>query len=384
MTTTNVKFLNKDKSTFFPVLRTRIEQYFQENKICKSGGSPIVGKAICMLSLYLVPYVLILSNLFPAWAMLVLSGIMGIGIAGVGMSVMHDANHGSFSTSPWINQLFSGSLYLLGGNVYNWKIQHNTLHHTYTNIDQLDSDITGKPFLRLCDQQRLHKMHRYQHLYAFLLYGLMTFSFLVKDFRQVAEFNRKAKQKLTKAFSTREIAVLLVSKLLYVFFVGVLPLLLTDITFGQWVIGFLLMNFVAGFVLSVIFQLAHIIEEVHSPIQNDQGNIENAWAIHQLESTANFSGHWLMSWCIGGLNYQIEHHLFPSISHVHYPAIAPIVRETARQYGLPYYQKTSIFDALGSHINMLKKLGRHAGQTVAAQRVVCTPQQVISSSQPIG
>ncbi|RCR68216.1 fatty acid desaturase family protein [Larkinella punicea] len=382
MTTTNVKFLNKDKSTFFPVLRTRIEQYFQENAICKSGGSPMVGKAIFMLSLYLVPYILILTNLFPAWAMLILSGIMGIGIAGVGMSVMHDANHGSFSTSPWVNTLFSGSLYLLGGNVYNWKVQHNTLHHTYTNIDQLDSDITGKPFLRLCDQQRLQKMHRYQHIYAFLLYGLMTFSFLVKDFKQIGEFNRKSKSKLTKPFSSREILILLAGKLFYVVFVGVLPLALTDITFGQWALGFLLMNFVAGFVLSVIFQLAHIIEEVHSPIRNDQGNIENAWAIHQLESTANFAVSRPLSWFIGGLNYQIEHHLFPSIGHVHYPAIAPIVQATAQEFGLPYYQKTSLMDALGSHVNMLKNLGRpQAGQIVSAQRVVCVPQPVASSQE---
>ncbi|GAB3908673.1 acyl-CoA desaturase [Larkinella knui] len=379
MTTTNVKFLNKDKSTFFPVLRTRIEQYFQENEISKSGGSPMVGKAIFMLSLYLVPYGLILTNLFPAWAMLVMAGVMGIGIAGVGMSVMHDANHGSFSTSSWVNNLFSGSLYLLGGNVYNWKVQHNTLHHTYTNIDQLDSDITGKPFLRLCDQQRLQKMHRYQHWYAFILYGLMTFSFLVKDFRQVGEFNRKAKSKLTKPFATYEIGILVLSKLLYVFFVGVLPFLLTDITFGQWALGFLLMNFVAGFVLSVIFQLAHIIEEVHSPVRNDQGNIENAWAIHQLESTANFSVHPVLSWCVGGLNYQIEHHLFPSISHVHYPAIAPIVRATSKEFGLPYYQKKSLIDALGSHVTMLKKLGRQAGQSVANQRVTRTRQPVGSS-----
>ncbi|GAB3316061.1 acyl-CoA desaturase [Larkinella ripae] len=381
--TANVKFLNRDKSTFFPVLRTRIEQHFQEKALCKSGGSPILGKAIFMLSLYLVPYLLILTNVLPAWAMLILAGVMGVGIAGVGMSVMHDANHGSFSSSIWVNKLFSGSLYLLGGNVYNWKVQHNTLHHTYTNIDQLDSDITGKPFLRLCDQQRLHKIHQYQHWYAFLLYGLMTFSFLVKDFRQVGEFNRKAKSKVTKPFSAREILILLFSKLMYGLFIAGLPLLLTDITFGQWLLGFLLMNFVAGFVLSVIFQLAHIVEEVHSPIRNDEGNIENAWAIHQLESTANFSGHWLMSWCIGGLNYQIEHHLFPSISHIHYPAIAPIVQATAEQYGLPYYQKSSIFDALASHIGMLKKLGKQAEQTVESSSVVCKTQPVFSRSQQI-
>ncbi|WP_460639915.1 fatty acid desaturase family protein [Larkinella harenae] len=358
MTATHLKFLNRDKSLFFSVLRSRIEQHFLKNGVSKAGERPILYKSLVMLGLYLVPYCLILTNQFSGPAMLGFAALMGLGIAGVGMSVMHDANHGSFSSRPWINHCFSGSLYLLGGNVYNWKIQHNTLHHTYTNIDQLDSDITGKPFLRLSDQQRLYKMHRYQHLYAFLLYGLMTFSFLVKDIRQVWDFNQKARQRLTKPFPVNQILILIASKILYLLFIGLLPLLLTDLTVLQWLAGYLVMNFVAGFVLSIIFQLAHVIEEVDAPILNEDGNIENAWAIHQLESTANFSSFRLISWFIGGLNFQIEHHLFPSISHVHYPSIAPIIQATAKEYGLPYHQKASLWQALSSHVSQLKKLGK--------------------------
>ncbi|MFC5412610.1 fatty acid desaturase family protein [Larkinella bovis] len=357
-TAPHLKFLNKEKSHFFSALRSRIDQHFQQEGFSKTGEQPILFKSLFMLALYLVPYLLILSNEVSETGMLVLSAVMGLGIAGVGMSVMHDANHGSFSSRSWINQCFSGSLYLLGGNVYNWKIQHNTLHHTYTNIDQLDSDITGKPFLRLSNQQRLHRMHRYQHVYAFLLYGLMTFSFLVKDIRQVWDFNQKARQRLTKAFPLSQILILIASKVLYLFFICALPLLVTDLTVWQWLIGYLVMNFVAGLVLSTIFQLAHVVEEVVAPTLNDDGNIENAWAIHQLESTVNFSSFRWLSWFIGGLNFQIEHHLFPSISHIHYPAIAPIVQATAEEYGLQYHQKASLVEAIGSHISQLKKLGR--------------------------
>ncbi|MGA0558827.1 fatty acid desaturase family protein [Larkinella sp. VNQ87] len=358
MTATHLKFLNKDKSLFFSVLRTRIEDHFAENGFSKAGGSPILYKSLFMLGLYLIPYALLLTNWFSATGMMALFAIMGLGIAGVGMSVMHDANHGSFSAHSWVNGCFSSSLYLLGGNVYNWKIQHNTLHHTYTNIDQLDSDITGKPFLRLSVEQPLQKMHRYQHLYAFLLYGLMTFSFLLKDIKQVRDFNQKARQRLTRPFPLPEVLILTFSKLLYLVFICLLPLLVTDLSVWQWALGFLAMNFVAGLVLSTIFQLAHVVEDIMPPVLNVDGNIENAWAIHQLESTANFSGSRLVSWFIGGLNYQIEHHLFPSISHIHYPAIAPIVRATALEYGLPYHQKASLGQAVRSHIEQLKKLGR--------------------------
>ena len=357
MQITKVKFLNKDKSTFFPVLRSRIEQHFQQQGIAKSGGNSMIVKALFMLSLYLIPYGLLLTNQFSPAQMLLMSIIMGIGISGVGMAVMHDANHGSFSELNWVNQLFSGSLFLLGGNVYNWRVQHNTLHHTYTNIDQYDEDITGKPFLRLSDTQRCQFIHRYQYIYAFFLYTLMTFSFLAKDIRQVWEYNHKSKSKLTKPYPLREIGILVAGKLFYALFICVLPLWLTDLTVGQWFIGYFMMNAVAGFILSVIFQVAHIVEGVTTPELNQQGCIENAWAIHQLETTANFSSPKAVSWFIGGLDHQIEHHLFPSISHIHYPAIAPIVKATAEQFGITYHQKNSLLHALSSHVVMLKKLG---------------------------
>jgi linoleoyl-CoA desaturase len=353
-----IKFSNLEKSTFFPVLRQRVDNYFSSNNICKSGGSGILYKACFMLCLYLIPYILILSGSFSNLAMLGMCIVMGLGVAGVGMSVMHDAIHCSLATSKLLNKLFGASIYLLGGNAYNWEVQHNRLHHTYTNIHEVDEDITGKFLLRLSFQEKYKSIHRFQHIYAFFLYSLMTISFLWKDFKEISLFNKMAKSGMTKPFPRTELIRLIVSKLAYVVFILVIPMYFLPITFGQWFIGFLAMHCTSGIILSTVFQMAHVVEGTHQPEPDDTGCIENAWAVHQLQTTSNFAGkNRLLSWYIGGLDYQIEHHLFPSISHIHYQALSPIVRATAMEFGYDYNAKNGFIDALGSHVRMLRSMG---------------------------
>ncbi|MET7258694.1 fatty acid desaturase family protein [Dyadobacter fermentans] len=319
-------------------------------------------KAAFMLSLYLCPYLLMMSGNLSAPAMVVMCIVMGVGLAGVGMSVMHDAIHGSLADSKAINRLLGASIYLLGGNAYNWEVQHNRLHHTYTNIHDVDEDITGKFLLRLSHGDKLKRIHRFQHIYAFVLYGLMTLSFLWKDFKEIGLFNRLAKSGLTKAFPKAEIFRLAWTKVIYLVFIAAVPLYFLDITFWQWMLGFMVMHLTAGIILSTIFQMAHIVEDAMQPIPDQEGSIENAWAVHQLQTTSNFAGSSrLFSWFIGGLDYQIEHHLFPSISHVHYHALSPIVQATALEFGLVYNAKENFLYALSSHVRTLKRLGGRLG-----------------------
>lgn len=353
-----VKFLNKDKSLFFSVLRENIDSYFETNALEKTGGTKLLFKAIFMLSLYLIPFALILTGKFTLLQMLFLTVVMGLGVAGVGMSVMHDAIHGSFSSSSKLNKFFGASIYLLGGNVYNWDVQHNKLHHTYTNLHDIDEDITGKFMLRLSSGDKLKSAHRFQHIYAFFLYSLMTISFLWKDFKEISLYNKMAETGLVKPFPKKELVTLIISKIAYILFICVMPLLVLDITFGQWFAGFMAMHCTAGIILSTVFQLAHVVEGASQPAVDDRGNIENAWAIHQLNTTANFAGNnKVLSWYIGGLDYQVEHHLFPNISHIHYPAIASIVKKTAEDFDIVYNNKHSFTKGLQSHIRMLHNLG---------------------------
>ncbi|MDZ7934148.1 MAG: acyl-CoA desaturase, partial [Emticicia sp.] len=353
-----VKFLNKDKSLFFSVLRENIDAYFEANTLEKTGGTKLLVKAVFMLSLYLIPYAFLLFGNFTPLQMLFLTVVMGLGVAGVGMSVMHDAIHGSLSSSSKINKLFGASIYLLGGNAYNWDVQHNKLHHTYTNLHDIDEDITGKFMLRLSSGDKLKAAHRFQHIYAFFLYSLMTISFFWKDFKEISLYNKMAETGLVKAFSRKELIILVVSKIFYVLFIFVMPMLMLDITVGQWFAGFMAMHCTAGIILSTVFQLAHVVEGAAQPAVDERGNIENAWAIHQLNTTANFAGNnKILSWYIGGLDYQVEHHLFPNISHIHYPAIASIVKNTAEDFGIVYNNKHSFTKGLQSHIRMLHNLG---------------------------
>lgn len=353
-----IKFTNAEKNAFFPTLRQRVDQYFSANQLCKSGGKPIIYKALFMLSLYVVPYLLILTNQFSNLAMVGLTVLMGFGVAGVGMSVMHDAIHGSLATSRILNKLFGASIYLLGGNAYNWEVQHNRLHHTYTNIHEVDEDITGKFLLRLSFQEKQKYIHRFQHIYAFFLYSLMTLSFLWKDFKEISLFNKMAKSGMTKPFPKKELIRLIWTKVAYIVFICGIPLYFTSITFSQWLIGFLVMHATAGMILSTVFQMAHVVEGAEQPEPDNSGCIENAWAVHQLQTTSNFAGkNRILSWFIGGLDYQIEHHLFPSISHIHYHALSPIVQATALEFGLAYNAKANFGNALGSHVRMLKSMG---------------------------
>ncbi|MCA0365178.1 MAG: acyl-CoA desaturase [Spirosomataceae bacterium] len=360
-----VKFSNPGEAQFLPTLRNKVENYFKEKHESKSGGNTILIKAIILISVFFTAYGMILFGHFSNTINLALTIIMGVGTAGIGMGVMHDAVHGSFSKKKWVNKFFGSSLYWLGGNVYNWEIQHNSLHHTYTNILHLDEDITGKFMLRLNQAEPRRAYHRVQFLYAFLLYSMMTISFLWKDFKEIGLFNSLAKTGIVKPFSGKQIVILLITKLLYVLFIFVLPMYLLDISFGQWFAGFMAMHLTAGLILATVFQLAHVVEGAEQPIPDNHDHIESAWAVHQLKTTSNFfSNNLLLSWYIGGLDFQIEHHLFPKISHVHYRKISKIVKETAEEFGFVYNSKGSFFNALNSHIQMLKKLGKY--ETISA------------------
>jgi linoleoyl-CoA desaturase len=319
----------------------------------------MIIKSIAMISLYVAPFVIMLTIPLAGWLIFPLSIIMGVGMAGIGMSVMHDAVHGSFSKKGWLNKLFGSTIYFLGGNIFNWKVQHNIMHHTYTNIEGFDEDIEPKGVLRLSKHSKLKKIHRFQHIYAFFLYCLMTISKMVNDFRQLIKYNKAGITRQQGSSPKKEMLMLILTKACYLLIILGLPLMFSGFGFGYVIAGFLLMHFTAGIFMATVFQMAHVVEVAEQPVPDEQGVIANEWTIHELETTVNFARNSkLFAWVIGGLNFQIEHHLFPNICHIHYPAIAPIVERTAKQFGLRYNQNRTFLSAIGSHIRMLKGLGK--------------------------
>lgn len=352
-----------DQVAFFPTLRKRIDAYFEDNNIPKSGNIELYIQTAVMLSLYLVPYLLMMTGVITAgWAMLLCCVVMGAGVAGIGMCVMHDANHGSYSENRVVNKIMGYMMNFIGGHAFNWKVQHNLLHHTYTNILGMDEDIRDRVVLRLSPYTPLRWFHRFQHLYAMFLYGMMTLSWAANwsDFTQNLRYGRRGYDKMIREDYKRQLWVLSISKLFYVSYIIVLPMLLLDVAWWQVLIGFVIMHWVAGFILAVIFQMAHVVEETaHHDHPGEGGTIDNQWAVHQMETTSNFGANsWLLNFYAGGLTHQVEHHLFPNISHVHYRKIAPIVKTTAEEFGVPYYEQRSLFSAVMSHLRLLKELGR--------------------------
>lgn len=356
----SIKFASSG-ADFFSTLNQRVNLHFKSNNISRYANREMKVKTVVMYLLYWIPFLLMITGYVTnGWAMLALCLIMGTGVAGIGLAVMHDANHGAYSNKSWLNNLVGYSLNMVGGNAFNWKVQHNVLHHTYTNIHDVDEDISPRGVLRMTPHGEWKSIHRFQHFYAWFFYGLMTLVWvLVKDFVRLKRYHQDGLVKNQKTNTPRELMILISTKVLYFAYILVLPLMVMDITFGQWVIGFLAMHYVAGFILAIIFQPAHVIEGTEYPLPDQSGRMENTWAIHQLHTTTNFAGdNKLLSWYVGGLNYQIEHHLFPNVCHVHYRGISKIVKATAQEYGLPYKSEPTFIGAIVGHARLLRELGK--------------------------
>lgn len=354
-----VKFNTKDQPEFFKELRKRVNTYFKENNISKQANASMIVKTVAMLLWYIVPFVLLLTGVVSTfWPSLGLWAMMGLGMAGVGFSVMHDANHGSYSKNQKVNDVLGFLIHFIGGFKENWKIQHNVLHHSFTNIEGYDEDIKFS-MMRFSPTQERKWIHRFQIIYVPFLYGFMTIYWMSsKDFQQLITYNKQDLLKSQRTTFNSAITRLIIHKIWYFALAIVAPLILIDLPWWQIMIGFFTMHYVAGMTLSLVFQSAHVLEETEFFVPNENLSLENNWAIHQMKTTANFAKKNLpLSWFVGGLNYQIEHHLFPNICHIHYSKIAKIVKKTAQEYHVPYHEHKTFFAALKSHFSMLNKLG---------------------------
>jgi linoleoyl-CoA desaturase len=355
----SLRFSRKDTQDFFKTLNQRVNHYFKENQIPKTGNWKLYVKTVVMFSLLIAPYVMVLTLSINLWVKLLLCIVMGIGMAGVGMNVMHDGNHGSFSKYPWINKFMGSSIYILAGNVFNWKVQHNILHHTYTNIHGHDEDLEAGRVLRFSKHSQWFPHHKFQHYYSVFLYGLLTLNWaLFADFQQMKRYTKRKLSYLNSKRPSLQWTGLYISKILYFSIWIILPILLIDAPWWTVLIGFVVMHYTAGIILSLIFQLAHVVEDAEMHEAHKSGTMKNTWAIHQLKTTVNFATkNKIMNWFTGGLNHQIEHHIFPHISHVHYTKIGAIVRKTAKEFNLPYNEYKTTRSALFSHFKFLKQMG---------------------------
>lgn len=347
------------KQSLHTELKKRVQQYFDERGIAPTGNPKLFTKAIIMVITFITVY-LHLIFMTPVWYLAILECIvLGGLVAAIGFNVMHDGSHGSFSHNKWLNRIAASSISMLGANHFMWNMKHNMIHHSFTNVDGVDDDIEVGILMRMAPTQKYYKLHKFQHLYFWVLYMLLyVFWIFFADYRKY--FSQKIGSVPLKKMNWNDHVEFWSVKLYHAAVFIVLPI--ATVGWLYWMIGFIVMSFFAGFVLSIVFQLAHTVEHTEFPVADIETNkLPDEFAAHQIKTTANFATrNKLVSWLVGGLNFQIEHHLFPKISHVHYPAISEIVRNVCREYQLQYIEYPTMRKAVVAHVRFLRQMGREA------------------------
>ena len=342
------------KSAFWRELKIAANEHLTAEASC---GRPSVGdprlqlKAAIIVIWFGLSYGALLCAASLSTALLAALSL-ALAASAIGFCVFHDANHGTLFRRPtgnlWVARLCS---VLLGPSRHFWVHKHQGMHHRQPNVFGWDDDLEPRGLLRLSPARAWEARFRRQELKALLYYSLNTLEWLFwKDFLCLARGRLNQWHPVTLNKQDRN--ELLVCKGLYLaLFVApsflVLPILWSTA-------AFILFHVVLSWVLAIVFQVAHLTPGM------EFGGVRSGddWAMHQIRTTANFAiGSRVATWLTGGLNHQIEHHLFPKVAHTHYPRLRPIVSATAQRHGLPCHDLGSFRSAIKQHFALLKALG---------------------------
>ena len=344
-------------NAFHRELRQRVDTELKRLNRCRRDSAQMYLKTAIILSVFILAYVALVFFVHEAWAALVLSVVLGVATAGVGFNIMHDGGHQAYSEHRWINRMMAMTLDVVGGSSYIWQWKHGRFHHTWVNVAGHDSDIDLGVLGRLSPEQTRRPWHRWQHIYLWALYSVTAIRWhLYGDFRDI----------ITGTIGTKpfvrprgwDLTAFVLGKLAFFSLAFGVPLVFHSV--GVVVLFYTTTAAVAGILLALVFQMAHVVDAAAFPVPDeDGGRIDKPWAIHQLETTVDFArGNRALSWLIGGLNFQVEHHLFPRIPHVHYPAVSRVVKDTCREFGVSYLEHRTFTAGIASHYRWLRQLGR--------------------------
>jgi linoleoyl-CoA desaturase len=341
---------------FHADLKRSVREYFEQTGLSPQGGFRMHLKTGIILSWFVASYLILVFGVTTWWQGALAAASLVLAIAGTGFSIQHDANHGAYSSSATVNRIVGMTLDMLGASSYVWHWKHNILHHTYPNLTGADPDLNVEPFARLSPDQPRRRLHRGQHFYMWALYGFLYLKWqLVDDFQNVLQA-RIAKSHMPRPRGRRLVAFA-AGKAVFFCWALVVPLL-----FHRWwvVLSFYgTMSAAVGIVLAVVFQLAHSAETAafqRGPSWSER--VSDGWAAHQVRTTVDFArGNRLLTWYLGGLNFQIEHHLFPKVCHIHYPQLSPLVEARCREHGIAYIAHEGLGTAIASHWLWLRRMG---------------------------
>ena len=347
----------KDETGFHTELLRRADAYFRESGCAERGGWQLYLKTAIVLLWLAASYTVLVFVVETWWQAVPVAVLLALAMAAVGFNIQHDGGHGAYSKYGWVNKLAAMSLDLIGASSYLWKWKHGIFHHTYPNVHGLDTDIDVGRVARLAPQQRRRWAHRWQHLYLWPLYGLTASVWhLYGDFHDVVT-GTIGPHKIPRPKGW-DLVVFVAGKVVSIGLLLGIPMLVHP----WWVVltFYMLVTVVLGVTLTVVFQLAHCVGEADFPQPIDGGRVmADAWAVHQLHTTVDFARNSrLLTWLLGGLNFQVVHHLFPRVCHVHYPALSRIVEDTCREFGVRYSAHRSFVAGIVAHYRWLRQLGR--------------------------
>lgn len=346
---------NQSDNSLWEDLRRAAQDRFAEKELTQPGDWRLYVKSAILIPSAIIIYLCIFFAPIHGWMQLGLCALLGINFALIGFNVMHDAAHGSYSWKKWINYIMALTLEMMGNSGFMWRQKHNILHHTYTNVRGHDNDIDVGDLLRFSREQRLRKIHKYQHIYASVLYSLQYLQWVwYTDYKKY--FTWKISGHTIRKAELKDHITFWSGKVFHFVFMVIIPIYHFGVV--DFLIGYGVFAGVCGLIISFVFQLAHIVEGRDFPIPNENGVIDGSWARMQVETTSNFATNsTVANQLLGGLNFQIEHHLFPKISHVHYRMLSPVVEQVCKEYGI-VYSKPPLGRALRLHFHLLKKMGR--------------------------
>ena len=351
---------NTEALLFLKTLRKRANNYFIENNISKKANGLVVFKTIFFISLFFISYFLLISNKFSPSLALIYAIICGLSSVFILFNISHDASHNALFKSKKINKLLTYTFNLIGGSGYMWNITHDKIHHIYPNVIDIDADLNqSKPFLRVAPEMERLKIHKFQHFYAPILYSIYTlYLVFIKDFQDIGIISKKDSPLLKVRHNIKEYIILIGSKLTYITYALILPLLLLDIEWWKILLGYLLVNIIMSLLLLAVQLPLHINTGSSFAVVTEDNKIQKSWIIHTLENTTDYlAKSKVANFLFGGLNSHSIHHLFEGVCHVHYTELSKILEKTADEFGMAY-RNVTMWQAIKSHFRVLKMLGK--------------------------
>lgn len=352
-----IKFKVKNQDDpFYQELKQQVSAYLRTQPSGRYGNGIMLLKAVLFLSMYWGAYFFILFGSLSTGALLVLYASLGISGLFIAFNLSHDAAHGSLVSSPKLNKhIYYLTFNPLGTDAYLWGMRHNLSHHSFPNVDGVDADIDNNFLVRLSPNRPLLPHHRWQYLYAPVLYLFFTLHWVfIKDWHYL--FRKDLANLRDIHHPAGEVLGFLGAKLFYFFYLIALPIWM-GIAWETVVLGFLLFHGVMSYFFLFTNIMNHHSEEAEFPKRDANGFLPGSWAQHQMATCLDFhptSKVW--NFFFGGFNAHSAHHLFPTVCHIHYPVISKMVIELTKKYGIAYKQSTW-WPSLRSHFRNMKKLG---------------------------